>query len=135
MRSSMPSPQAILRPQEFGRRRSCRVLPTAPPSLRFEVTEDSGHAASVDQPHRRFNALTGDSVFVSPHRTERPWGGKQERVGVSAPSPAYDPGCYLCPGNTRANGERNPDYRDTYVFINDFAALLPGLPGATAGLN
>jgi UDPglucose--hexose-1-phosphate uridylyltransferase len=103
--------------------------------LRFEVTEDSGHAASVDQPHRRFNALTGDSVFVSPHRTERPWGGKQERVDLSAPSPAYDPECYLCPGNARANGGRNPEYTSTHVWANDFPAFLPHNAGADMGID
>jgi UDPglucose--hexose-1-phosphate uridylyltransferase len=44
--------------------------------------------------------------------------------------PAYDPGCYLCPGNTRAGGQRNPDYQSTFVFTNDFAALLPEVPPA-----
>jgi UDPglucose--hexose-1-phosphate uridylyltransferase len=103
--------------------------------LRFEVTENSGRAALLDQPHRRFNALTGDSVFVSPHRTERPWGGKQERVDASAPSPAYDPGCPLCPGNARANGGRNPEYASTYVWANDFPAFLPDNDGADMGID
>ncbi len=79
------------------------------------------HAESA--PHRRRNALTGDWILVSPHRTQRPWQGKTEETG--AERPAYDPACYLCPGNTRANGERNPPYTSTYVFDNDFAALLP----------
>lgn len=78
----------------------------------------------VHTPHRRFNALTGEWVLVSPHRTQRPWQGQQE-----APSnthrPAYDPQCYLCPGNERAGGVRNPSYTGTFVFTNDFAALLP----------
>lgn len=77
-----------------------------------------------ERPHRRFNALTGDWVLVSPHRTKRPWQGKQE-TPPSASRPAYDPACYLCPGNTRANGEKNPAYTSTYVFQNDFSALLP----------
>ena len=82
-----------------------------------------------DYPHRRLNALTGQWVLVSPHRTKRPWLGKQERA--SAPSrPAHDPTCYLCPGNERASGARNPDYSGAYVFTNDFAALLPDSPGA-----
>jgi UDPglucose--hexose-1-phosphate uridylyltransferase len=34
----------------------------------------------------------------------------------------------LCPGNVRANGQHNPDYSDTFVFTNDFAALLPDTP-------
>lgn len=74
--------------------------------------------------HRRLNPLTGDWVLVSPHRTQRPWQGQMEK-NDSATLPSFDPGCYLCPGNPRANGQRNPDYSTTYVFDNDFAALLP----------
>jgi UDPglucose--hexose-1-phosphate uridylyltransferase len=75
-------------------------------------------------PHRRLNALTGEWVFVSPHRTERPWQGRQEPRPRST-APAYDPECYLCPGNLRANGERNPPYSSTHMFTNDFPAFLP----------
>ncbi len=42
--------------------------------------------------------------------------------------PAYDPLCYLCPGNLRANGERNPEYATTFLFTNDYAALHPDSP-------
>ena len=63
-------------------------------------------------------------MLVSPGRTSRPWQGGEERPPVEA-RPAYDPACYLCPGNTRANGETNPAYDATYVFTNDFAALRP----------
>jgi UDPglucose--hexose-1-phosphate uridylyltransferase len=75
-------------------------------------------------PHRRYNPLTGEWVLVSPHRTKRPWQGKQEEPALGKKL-KYDPGCYLCPGNERANGEMNPAYKDTYVFTNDFPALLP----------
>jgi len=78
----------------------------------------------LNNPHRRFNALTGEWVLVSPHRAKRPWLGQVEKL---APEnlPIYDPACYLCPRNERAGGVFNPDYTGTYVFENDFAALLP----------
>ena len=77
------------------------------------------------QPHRRLNALTGEWVAVSPQRTLRPWQGRVEPDAASA-GPAYDPRCYLCPGNLRANGARNPAYASTFAFSNDFPAFLPG---------
>ncbi len=84
----------------------------------------------ADHPHRRYNALTGEWITVSPHRTRRPWKGQVERPPQET-RPAYDPACYLCPGNERAGGARNPDYGSTYVFTNDFAALLPDTPAVT----
>ena len=85
---------------------------------------------AASHPHRRFNPLTGDWILVSPHRTQRPWLGKQESA-AQAGRPAYDPKCNLCPGNERAGGIRNPAYTGTYVFPNDCAALLPqGGPAA-----
>jgi UDPglucose--hexose-1-phosphate uridylyltransferase len=78
-------------------------------------------------PHRRLNPLTGEWVLVSPHRTKRPWLGKVEKPAAAA-SFSYDPTCYLCPGNGRADGARNPKYTSTFVFDNDFAALLPDVP-------
>jgi UDPglucose--hexose-1-phosphate uridylyltransferase len=74
--------------------------------------------------HRRLNRLTGEWVLVSPHRTARPWQGQVEEVAADQ-RPAYDPACYLCPGNQRAGGARTPKYDSTYVFDNDFAALTP----------
>ena len=78
-------------------------------------------------PHRRFNPLTREWVLVSPHRTERPWQGQTEPPEQESSQP-YDPNCYLCPGNTRAGGARNPSYTQTFVFDNDFAALQPNTP-------
>lgn len=75
-------------------------------------------------PHRRYNPLTREWVLVSPQRTQRPWQGKQEAL-PAARLPEYDPGCYLCPGNVRAGGAINPPYSSTFVFTNDFPALLP----------
>jgi UDPglucose--hexose-1-phosphate uridylyltransferase len=75
-------------------------------------------------PHRRFNPLTREWVLVSPQRTQRPWQGQVERAAVQS-QPVYDPECYLCPGNSRAGGVRNPNYTSTFVFENDFAALRP----------
>src|SRR5207245_7692955 len=66
--------------------------------------------------------LTGEWVLVSPHRTQRPWQGQVERRPPQHRA-AYDPTCYLCPGNERAGGVRNPAYTGTFVFENDFAAL------------
>ncbi|CAN5390172.1 galactose-1-phosphate uridylyltransferase [soil metagenome] len=82
-------------------------------------------------PHRRYNPLADEWVLVSPHRTQRPWQGAQESAGGDR-RPAYDPTCYLCPGNDRASGGHNPDYEHTYVFQNDFSALLPDSPQGSA---
>jgi UDPglucose--hexose-1-phosphate uridylyltransferase len=80
-----------------------------------------------NHPHRRFNPLTREWVLVSPHRTARPWQGRVEKTAAGA-QPRYDPDCYMCPGNARATGARNPAYTGTFVFDNDYSALLPGTP-------
>jgi UDPglucose--hexose-1-phosphate uridylyltransferase len=80
-----------------------------------------------EHPHRRYNPMTREWVLVSPHRTKRPWQGQVEKT-PPAVRPAYDPTCYLCPGNERAGGLRNPDYAGTFVFKNDFSALLDDTP-------
>jgi len=78
-------------------------------------------------PHRRYNILTGEWILVSPHRTKRPWHGKTEE-NKFVEKQTYDSSCYLCPGNTRASGDTNPDYKEPYSFINDFSSLLPDSP-------
>ena len=93
--------------------------------MAFEATE---------HPHRRYNPLMDEWILISPQRTKRPWQGKQERPPLDD-RPPYDRQCYLCPGNIRANGDRNPDYDGTFVFTNDFAAVLPDVPKAAAGEN
>jgi UDPglucose--hexose-1-phosphate uridylyltransferase len=84
----------------------------------------------AEHPHRRYNALTGDWVTVSPHRTQRPWQGQVEKL-TQDERPPHSSTCYLCPGNQRAGEEVNPDYTSTFVFRNDYAALLPGTPKLT----
>ena len=75
-------------------------------------------------PHRRYNPLADEWVLVSAGRTRRPWLGSREATAGEA-RPRYDPDCYLCPGNARADGSTNPAYDGTFVFTNDFAALRP----------
>jgi UDPglucose--hexose-1-phosphate uridylyltransferase len=81
----------------------------------------------TEDPHRRLNALTNEWVLVSPHRATRPWQGEVAKLNTT-PEPAYDPSCYLCPGNARAGGISNPAYTSTFVFQNDFAALKQETP-------
>jgi len=78
----------------------------------------------AEHAHRRLNPLTREWVLVSPHRTDRPWQGQVERAVVEK-TVTYDPTCYMCPGNTRASGAKNPSYKDHLVFDNDFPAVRP----------
>jgi len=80
-----------------------------------------------DVPHTRLNLLTGERVLVSPHRSKRPWQGQVEDLATDN-RPEYDPKCYLCPGNSRADGDQNPKYTKPFVFVNDFSALLKDSP-------
>jgi UDPglucose--hexose-1-phosphate uridylyltransferase len=81
------------------------------------------------RPHLRFNPLRSEWVMVSPHRNTRPWQGQVETT-PDPDTPAHDANCYLCPRSSRAGGFVNPDYRSTFVFDNDFPALLPSTPPA-----
>jgi UDPglucose--hexose-1-phosphate uridylyltransferase len=81
----------------------------------------------TQNPHRRFNPLANEWILVSPHRTSRPWQGAVEAT-PGEKQPAYDPECYLCPGNSRVGGVHNPKYISTFVFQNDFAALKQDVP-------
>ncbi len=85
-------------------------------------------------PHRRKNILTGEWVLVSPNRTNRPWQGEISSLSKDE-RPRYDPNCYLCPGNHRANGEVNPQYKNTFVFTNDFSSLLEDIPDQAENRN
>lgn len=78
----------------------------------------------MEGPHRRHNPLSGEWVLVSAHRLHRPWQGDVQPPDET-PLPERDPNCYLCPGSRRANGIMNPNYTSTFVFENDFAAILP----------
>ena len=88
----------------------------------------------LESPHRRWNPLRREWVVVSPHRTQRPWQGQTEDT-AKPQALRYDPTCYLCPGNTRAGGNKTPEYTATYVFENDFAALKSDVPQATLDLD
>ncbi len=80
-----------------------------------------------EDPHRRFNPLTGEWILISPHRTRRPWQGHVEHAAQEE-HPQYDPSCYLCPGNSRAGSAVNPHYEGAFAFDNDFSALLQTTP-------
>jgi UDPglucose--hexose-1-phosphate uridylyltransferase len=74
-------------------------------------------------PHRRYNPLLDEWILVSPQRALRPWQGQTEELNEEK-RPSHDENCYLCPGNERSNGTQNESYTSTFVFENDFSALM-----------
>ena len=82
-------------------------------------------------PHRgrwekRYHPLLEQWVVYAAHRNQRPW--SFDAAAAAAPVPRYDPGCYLCPGNARAGGKRNPAYGGVYAFDNDFPVVGAAAP-------
>jgi UDPglucose--hexose-1-phosphate uridylyltransferase len=77
---------------------------------------------------QRWHPLREEWVVVAAHRNNRPWTGETlgDRDGPAVPR--YVPDCYLCPGNARVGGARNPDYQDVYVFDNDLPCVGPNAP-------
>jgi UDPglucose--hexose-1-phosphate uridylyltransferase len=66
----------------------------------------------------RWHPLREEWIIVAAHRQSRPWSGA-EIAGQTSSLKTFDPGCYLCPGNTRVSGAINPTYTRTFVFDND----------------
>jgi len=77
----------------------------------------------------RWHPLREEWIIVAAHRQSRPWSGAE--VGSQLPRPsAFDPACYLCPGNARVSGAVNPPYTGTFVFDNDHPCVGTAAPRA-----
>uniref|UniRef100_A0AC34PVZ3 UDP-glucose--hexose-1-phosphate uridylyltransferase n=1 Tax=Panagrolaimus sp. JU765 TaxID=591449 RepID=A0AC34PVZ3_9BILA len=72
--------------------------------------------------HRRFNPLLGEWIVVCKDRLNRPWKGAIEETASEAKKDDGNTN-YLAPGGIRANGMKTPDYKNTFVFENDFPAF------------
>jgi len=75
----------------------------------------------------RWHPLREEWVIVAAHRQSRPWSGAEITNQAPRP-PAFDAGCYLCPGNTRVGGAQNPRYAATFVFDNDHPCVGENAP-------
>ena len=80
---------------------------------------------------QRWHPLRDEWVIVAAHRQSRPWSGAEVGARDAAP-PAFDPGCYLCPGNARISGRVNPKYTSTFVFDNDHPCVGADAPRTLA---
>ncbi len=89
-------------------------------------------AAQSTQPgwEQRWHPLRRQWVVIAAHRDARPWSG-QEHAPAAAPAPAYDPRCYLCPGNARVGGAVNDAYTGVFVFDNDHPCVGGDAPTST----
>ena len=76
---------------------------------------------------QRWHPLREEWVIVAAHRQSRPWSGAEVAVQTPRP-PAFDPTCYLCPGNARVSGAVNPAYTGTFVFDNDHPCVGANAP-------
>lgn len=74
---------------------------------------------------QRWHPLREEWILYTAHRGGRPWIG--ELKAPEPPAPAYDPGCALCPGNRRLQGE-NPRYSGVYWFTNDLPCFGSAAP-------
>ncbi len=75
------------------------------------------HQVPYGQWEKRWHPLRREWVVYAAHRNNRPWNFEIKNSSTTAP--AFDPGCYLCPGNARISGKRNPDPYDVFIFEND----------------
>ena len=78
---------------------------------------------------KRWHPLRREWVVYAAHRNSRPWNFEKKESTISAPE--YDPNCYLCPGNKRVSGKKNPAYADVFIFENDHPVVglnSPAIP-------
>jgi len=97
------------------------------PTFCLRTKMETAKFGATDHQHRRYNPLKGEWILVCPHRMKRPWKGKVDKPEEKI-IPAHDPSNPLCPRAHRPNGVLNPDYQSTFVFENDFPALLDDIP-------